>query len=58
MHVSRFNVLMHGEAGDVADELSTGEADVSELCAALQNAMIKIERLEKQIENLRKDINE
>ncbi len=54
----KFNVLMHGEAGDVADELSTGDADVSELCAALQNAMIKIERLEKLVANLREDLSE
>ncbi len=56
--MSRFNVLMHGEAGDAADELSTGEADISELCAALQNAFLKIERLEKQVVNLRKELAE
>ncbi len=55
---NRFNTLMHGEAGDVADELGDGNLDTQELCAALQNAMLKIERLEKQVMNLRKELAE
>lgn len=53
-----FNVLMHGEAGDVADELAEGGATTQELGAALQNALIKIERLEKLVANLQKDLGE
>ncbi len=54
--MAKFNVLMHGEAGDVADELSDGDLTTQELCAALSNAMLKIERLEKQVANLRKEL--
>jgi hypothetical protein len=56
--MSRFNTLMHGEPGDVADELCDQDADNGELRAALSNAMLRIERLEKLVANLRKDINE
>ena len=47
--MSRFNVLLHGEAADAADELSIGAADEGELRAALTNALSRIDRLEKKL---------
>lgn len=50
--MSRFNVLLHGEAADAADALEDVPADEQELRAALQNAMRRIDRLEKKLDDM------
>jgi len=60
--VSRFNTLYLGKVSDAADELelpdSDPEADRDEIRVALINALRSIDQLEKQVANLRKDLNE
>jgi hypothetical protein len=50
---SRYNTIYLGEAGDVADELSVEDVTQDELRLALINALLKIERLEKLVAQLR-----
>jgi hypothetical protein len=54
--VSRLSTLTHGGAEDVANELGDQPATVDELRYALINALDRIERLEKQVANLRKEL--
>jgi hypothetical protein len=49
--VSRFNTLYLGEAADAADALADEAADEQELRAALQNALRRIDKLERALEN-------
>lgn len=57
-----FNTLYLGEPDEVADILDGGdytpEATMAELQAALVNAFRRIDKLESQIANMRKDLNE
>jgi hypothetical protein len=58
--VSCFNTLYHGEASDAADILDGDQPPdtIEELRVALTNALRRISRLEAQVANLRKDLNE
>ena len=56
--MARFNTLYLGEPTEAADELEDTDADNGELRAALINALRRIDRLERQVANLRKDLNE
>jgi len=50
--MSRFNTLYLGEAADAAAELEDSDADNDELRAALQNALRRIDQLERQVATL------
>lgn len=56
--MSRFTTLAHGTPLDVVEELSDTDADNGELRAALINALLRIDALEKQVANLRKELAE
>jgi hypothetical protein len=55
--MSRFNTLYLGEAADAADELESPdadpEADLDEVRVALINALRRIDKLERQVAQLR-----
>jgi hypothetical protein len=55
--MSRLTTLANGSAEDVANVLGDQPATVDELRYALINALDRIERLERQVANLRQDPN-
>lgn len=56
--MSRLTTLAMGSAEDVANELGDQPATNDELRYALINALDRIERLEKHVANLRKELAE